>query len=1023
MQGQTRMARKASTAFSRRPLHAKPSSWSVSLPTQATEPATPASAWIPGTAAIAPASERDAELLSALLDDDTKYGHSTIAATHEDDVVSYIERKEEVEAEGEDATEAEAEVVQVTMAEAEMEAETGKRRERKQHTFVCRHKCCHSTKQGVEVRWEKVEEEVLYVDGVIKHVFNKDLQKHEENASYHPCMCSGTSGLCPGIVDAYIKNGNRADSVRIRFLRKLEDGKCGHQVLYGQQVRGESGALKPGMKTRLIHQFGLHTLQDYDLDSNERQQKLRLVQYLEQHPGSEWQIVQSALFPSAPIRPARRTTTPSPPPAPAPTSSSPTRAALPSSSRRRAQSSGESTPLGLRESASVSRLGQQLRPVEVCEQLDSIDMLLLHHTPPLPVDRLDDLLTPFVHVKSVRNRVARSPSGAVVFTPAPNQRPTLCEATFKLEHEELYCTSTIVKESMTLRVLGEDTPTAAVSERVEFMHGARQGYTEAEFYEHAKRAMLRQGDAKRSSYAKDVELTVMIRPRGDVGRRRREDSGFQEKQRMGLWGALWGPAADGNWVQQSIDDNRKMLSAGMQLFARICRWQKPHPLNPHLFNVHPRSLVHILLRNVEAELKEEVDWVTVNDLNGPVESDGHRTVDSKRRKAIAAATYWIQFFGFCSPMVYVKDGTNFFKGHIEQLAASSFNRCDSGGQYWIVVPFSEQAKLLPLFDRLLRINDHRLGEEPLSADEHALLPTLLLSRQLFIPPDMLDKYGVKYWHYYQKAGDVMVLQGYSFHQGVVDNVHNHAHAEAVNYLDIHWLGRDDGGLRVVYEMCRWLRKHYARIYRSEDARVRPSLRALMFDTYREGGVCHFLPYDWSRDFLGILRDDIELWCGSGGGQTYLDYEEASVLTKEDGRVAMRRLQYILDTLESDDVRLLYGRNGQAVQARKRRHRPQRAETKRQPQPALMPLQASEVTVGSDAENERDVWPASIFTQATLNAGRSHSPQPSTAHAVESDVLPRRGGRKRGRSDLVEVEVDENNAELAETPLQGEEDMA
>ena len=862
----------------------------------------------------------------------------------------------------------------------EEEAEEEEKVDKRVHAFVCRHQCCKYVRNGSFVAWKRLEV-VVHVNGVVKHDYSRDRNKHEETAPYHSCMCEGTLGLCAAIQDAYIHNAQRAAKVRERFQRKLEDGRQGHQQLYGPQVRGENGQLKVGMKAKLIRQFGMHTLQDFDLTVAELEQKKRLHGIMSQNPRVSWQHAQHACLPMwspfllrAPAPPptlltstqvvssAATVTVATTASAPAPAAAA---TATPSGMGARLSDRAWSpwaTPTNDVQSTTATCDWQQLHPIEACERVTTVGAQA----------QLEGagMFIPFVHMESVCTLLANSPSGAVVVTPPLHEQPPLCHPALGMQHEHRYVTSPVMHYQTTLTVMGEEG-NSTVMDRSSILQSSLtfQCRPEAEFYALAKAAMLHQAPPVVSTYAKDVELTVLVR--APVTPDTVKDEGFSERQRLGLWGALWGAAVEGSAVQLGIDAAMSSLSPGLQLFARIARTQKPHPLNPHLFNVHPRSLVHLLLHDVEHESTKRItiDWVNVMDVHRPVIVKAQpirpSQAEVQKRDAQAAAVHNIQFHGFCSPMVYVKHGGNFFKGHLEQLAASSYNRCDRGGQYWIVVPFSEQVKMLPLFEHLLRCNLPLLGKEPLSADERALLPTLLLSRQLFIPPDMLDEHGIQYYRYYQKAGDVMVVQGYSFHQGVVDHAYNHALAEAVNYLDCHWLSATDGGLRIVYEVCRWLRTQYTRIYLSDDSQVRKPVRTLMFVKYSEG-IRHFLAQEWSLHFFNRLLVDIRLWCDGGANkrsQSCIDYEEDSVLTKEDGRVATRRLEYCIETLELPEVKMLCMNSRKATE---------RMSTAQRPTPYK----------AAAAAYEEDVWNLSIFshasspTAAAVTTSPSPSPSPS-----------------------------------------------
>ena len=207
----------------------------------------------------------------------------------------------------------------------------------------------------------------------------------------------------------------------------------------------------------------------------------------------------------------------------------------------------------------------------------------------------------------------------------------------------------------------------------------------------------------------------------------------------------------------------------------------------------------------------------------------------------------------------------------------------------------------------------------------------------------------------------MIVQGYSFHQGVVDNTHRLACAEAINYLDFEWLNAERGGLRVVYEFCRWLRNQYSRLYLTNGSQVRPALRAVMFEQYLPG-VRHFLPISWSHVFFSHLRDDIASWC-NGGKEVCLNYEEAGnahMLTRDAGRIALTRLAYCIETMEQKAVQVLHASDDVREQ--------QRLDLmKERPQPVRRGRQANE---SRSAEVGHVEWNISIFNPPTPRTERT-----------------------------------------------------
>ncbi len=628
-----------------------------------------------------------------------------------------------------------------------------------------------------------------------------------------------------------------------------------------------------------------------------------------------------------------------------------------------------------------------------------------HHSGAVSVrNRLEGerLFVPFVLTSEVSKLVAKSPSGGVVFTPQPEHQPHKEQVQLRLEDASLYTTLPTLRVQMQLTAMGTNMTTMEWDINSSNNNSSQQvedGLGELELYNEARLVLTERIPPRIVPYAKDVELEVTVRQSasaavaaGEVQAEVSEastDSGkevsegdddrpallgsdksrsskhllrpqpkpsasrkaFKEKQRVGVYGAMWGPAVAGGSMQKDIDRQALLsaLSRGERLFARIARTQKPHPLNPHLFNAHHRSLFQLLLHDVEERAGGgPIDWVNAMDVDRPYANDSVSTSstsstsstnstnstnsstssssslppdnDNKKRRALIAELVTdMGFAGGTSPMNYKKAVLNFFFLHIEQLAAASFNRCDSGEQVWLLVKRLED--LLPLLVELLQLSGDlpkpRPGDEAarITADEYALLPAMLLSRRLLLHPELLDKHNIEWSRHRQKAGDSMVLQGHVAHQGVVDNEYKHAHAEAVNYLDLRWLNSDDGGLRTVYEMCRWLREHYVRLWlaRPEEVAVRRALRALLFDTYGPEGVCHFLPRLWSIHFFKLLRADLRRWRDHTLDKTraappLIDYTAAhggGLTWKRDGAMAVKRLTYCIDTLRSADVKRLY----------------------------------------------------------------------------------------------------------------------
>jgi len=573
------------------------------------------------------------------------------------------------------------------------------------------------------------------------------------------------------------------------------------------------------------------------------------------------------------------------------------------------------------------------------------------------------MMIPIVFVKVVRNMVLTSESKAAILSVPVKLLPQMCEEPVRLSNIHRYVIAGPGEDQSTAHVmklvmLGGEKPVTVkfVSDR----DIGNKSVREVQFYEQAESASNRAIAPEVSVYPKDVEMHFELR------------KGKTEPQRVGLPGVVWGKAEEKkNWAVKDINDNMDELTTpGMKLFARIAVHQKCHPLNPHLFNCHPRSLLSILLLHAEREIGVEVDWWHGVPVKRSFKSRVDAQQEAERREKESATIKDVQFPGFMSPMVYAKHGGNFFKGHLEQLAAPSFNRVDIGGQYWIVVPWSELAKMIPLFEELLRIKLPNLGKRDLTDDEVALLPTILLSRELFIPPWMLDKYGIKYWHYYQKAGDCMVLDGYSFHQGTVDDVNNHAYAEAVNFLDIHWLS-EDGGLRVVFEMCKWLRKQYVRLCLDDTASIHTSIRVLVFDQFVDG-ITHFLPADWGVRFLEVLEEDLVKWIDGDGTASdsgcLFDYDDGSVLTKVAGRVALRRLRYCLATMKRQHVVWMYYTSAADRRAMRAAQMSAAAadakKASRVEAPANRSQQQSEAAA-FEAACDEDRWHGSIFDPAVV----------------------------------------------------------
>jgi len=928
----------------------------------------------------------------------------------------------------------------------QLDAEQNGGRETRQHMFICRHTCCRFRQGGAVLRWSKVCE-VTYVDGAYTFQYNKVQQKHEEAASHHPCMCRGTQGLCADIVAAYI-HGSRKGEVRKRFEKKLEDGKRGHQQLHREQIRAENGTLKPNAKKKLIKKFGVQALQDDDLDVSEREQKRHIERYMAAY-GVDWRQALLAL-PTTSVPPSLPVNGSAAPPADTDDDSPPHDHTLPldDGGGRPPDNNGYTSPI-----PSAPLTVAPLTPSAAYLTDDRKTNYLitqLMQLPPYPKtakERLHALrsFTPLVFVRHVYARLASTWSGSAIFTPLPSERADKCEPALRLANIHLYVTAQPTHE-MPLTVIGDDEPMPARTAPFDYQDALRQqrgrpaGHTEDEFYEKAWRAFQRIESADVETYAKDVELQVTT-----IEATATEEE-FKESARVGLWGALWGRPVPDNWSSDDVSAMYGQTTArvspderAMYLYSRMCGVQKLHPLNPHLFSAHPRSLLHILWRRIESEYAD-VDWVKVmgeqdsnNKKKKQQQKQRKKTNEPEERKEVVEEEnsavvnkkdlhYVVQhanFSGFSAPMVYTKHGNNFFRGHLEQLAASSFNRCDTGGQHWIVVPFRQQPKMLLLFDKLLRDMplDPPLGKEPLTADEQALLPTMLLSRQLFIPPKLLTEYGIKYQRHYQGEGDVMLVCGYSYHQGVVARRPRAAHAEAINYLDFQWLDRHHGGLRVVYEMCRWLRTQYARLYLNDGGQVRRSVHKLMFGTWIDG-IRHFLPKDWSLDFFTALQEDIVRWCNYNGDKSpkpYLNYDTAgSPLNTDDGKVAARRLQYCIETLELPEVKVLY-----LDGAKQEAERVRLMQKAKEGRPSDLPPQ-----------QEDDVWHISIFnpppstpppTVTTLPANnhmtcgqedsdhQAMSDSPPIAAATAVEALHGRPKRKRSNGGATESSTESSES--------------
>ena len=764
---------------------------------------------------------------------------------------------------------------------------------------------------------------------------NKNRIKHEETARFHPCMCAGSLGLCDAIDQLVIHLKAEAQE---RYRRKIQDAEKGYQVLTKRLVRDHValGTLKPNMKMHIMVEHGLHTLEEYDLDDFDKHRLSRIEHYkMDQHIG--WrEATQQMLLDEEATAAARRLaaldTVPTTPPVvtPGSGSSTPTSGGGWSQASRRAPSPPAADP-------------HPLPPVTPCVEVTDLK---------LELDK--GLFTPFVFTEQAREQVLQSRSGAAVFSFRPEVQPTQCGQVYKLEHLEAYhaAAATTSKYKMTLTVLGVDRGDT----QAEASHTSRERLSEKQCYELAAAAMAKtMQPPKEVVYAKDVEMAVTLR------------QGHTEVQRVGLPGALWGEAVVGSNEEHKISMmvRQRTVQKRLDLFARICVYQKPHPLNPSLFSVYMTSLLSLLFHDLEEQRHEKVDWRNATDLGRPVvEGNVSRqpTKDELDERVVrGGALDGIQFPGFTSPMAYIKNGDNFFKGHWEQMAAPSFNRADSGGQWWVTVAFNETAKLRPLLEHLLQERYGIALQDGLSPSETALLPTLLLSRELFLTPTLLDKFHIAYSRHYQKPGDVMILQGHCFHQGGVDERYGYSHAEAVNFIDMQWLSAEDGGLRVVYEACRWLAETYVPMWLNDTGLIRSPLRKLLFETYIDN-VCHFIPRDWSLHFFQLLLDDLKRWCKLADHKrpAILVYVvgSSSVLTNDDCLIAIQRLQFCIDVLNTSDVAALYTA---AVPTRDRAYRDAAVEQQRRLQRSD-PVIVRPLPVAGDAPANKSVAGDSLATE-------------------------------------------------------------
>ena len=953
----------------------------------------------------------------------------------EEDEENMEEQKDDEELEDDDVVENE-ERTRMAREQQQQAGEGAAKRARCRHTVgPDGESCCHwaTTEGGGNgAEWESTKPDAARAQN-----------KHEESARFHSCMSAGSAKFCSGM-EEFGNNKRRDRSVLTRLGKKRRDADSGYQLLGGNMVRShQGGILMPNQKQRIIRDFGLNTMQDYDLTPEELLYRQEVVHMMSRN-GWDYQRAQDELgivdgrLPDGP-----------PPPRHA-TASSLFTSSLPMSSARL------TVPL---TRLPLSRTGNSpvthrrvIRALDPPYLLTAAEIDMGHHEKALG-SRMEGevMFIPLPLTESARQKVLNSTSGAVVFTPLRSHWPQNADRReLRMENRHLYTTVAARGEQMQLAMLGVDGSEIA---RELFPEHAENALSEVEMYEAAEDATDGTRQAKVTWYAKDLEWKTQVYDTWTTSDGKKMD-GFSEPARMGLFGANWGGIrsdwrSDGDNIQQpvmkDIRANMATLSAGHKVFARIALTQKPHPLNPHLINCHPRSLLSILVLWAEKKIKAlqdrsevEVDWVNAKATDRWVvkkQKSGGKTTTlfleperalKLKRQKFGPILDNIAFPGFMSPMMYVKNDGNFFRGHLEQLAAPSINRCDSGAQYWITIPFTEGPKLLNVFEVLLRRSGHVKDGTPLTDDEYALLPIMLLSRQLFIPPWLLDECGVRYSHHYQKEGDVMIVEGHTLHQGVVDNVQGHSHAEAVNFMDVHWLAEDNGGLRVVFEVCKWLRTTYSLLWHSDERHVRSSLSHLFFKTYH-AGIIHFMQCDFAVPLFQLLHNDLVRHYNNNPAVRPLLQYDPDVLTKAQAKVAIRRLAYCIATLQLPEVDLLFAdhakdrhqyRSGLVDTAAADAAAAPDAAAAADEEPKSSPKRGwKSQAAEEESENDIDEWPVSIFTVASrttsdlpvtpkksLVSGRAKSTKKAVGKgggrgkgggAVSAAPRGRRGGNRGG----------------------------
>jgi len=780
---------------------------------------------------------------------------------------------------------------------------------------------------------------------------SRNRRKHEERAHHHRCMSAGYhTGLCPKVAKTLKAGTTRT----VRVNKKMDDAKAGYQVYEETRVRNMKGQL--AKKQDIIDTFGLHTMQHYDLDENEVLLKERIEERIQalKDAGEEqpdFRPIQAEAYWEAEQQAQREQEEEDEP------------ASQLSGSRFERDSTGSSIPRALSFSDSLG-------PTEAVVRLPILRLGA--------IDQDDNLCLPIVFDPRVQQALATSRAGAVILSVPPKFIPTQCGVAKLAEHEQYHLIPTSHSEQ-TLTVLGTDSDVTydGQGERSK----ERPLSSEVEFYEQADNVLHRRvSPARVAHYTSALEMVVRV------------TAEFSEEQRIGLEGVLWGKAVDCSDELEPFISGEK-TEKSVSLYARILLFTVPHPFNPHLFTAHYNSLLQLLLHSVEdhPDVARAVIWNRVMDVKCAAgayderDSEFTKAALKAKRKVESGHVLGIQFAGLASPMSYLKWLENFFKGHLEQLAASSYNRCDGGAQWWIVVPYSETGKMIPLFKELLELHfGIAVTNRPLTKDEVALLPSMLLSRQLFIPPWMFTKHGINFTHHLQQAGQPMVLLGSSFHQGAVDTRAGYSQAEAVNYLDFQWLESNAGGLRVVFEELRWLRDHYVPLLLDRAADIRPCLRELMCDTYMER-VAFFVPRVWSLKFFRLLIADLKRACQpakSDGRAAILDYLSANAnLTTADLQIAVVRLQYCIDTLELADVIALYTAAPQDTRA----ERTALLADHQSARPTRKPAKQGPASAQARTNNVRDAayatWPTSIFTAATTSS------QQETSHTQQSVFSP------------------------------------